>query len=269
MSMWPWPRRRSAVILVKNGPGGKTPPGRGRGGNGGKGNQGHGGGLPLTDHLVSYWKMEEASGNRADSVGSNTLVDNNTCGQRAGKLSNAVDFIRANSEYLSIATNASLLYTNGLTVTGWVLFDSLATDSSVIGKWGTLNHSEWFFDAAGASNAFRLYTTTNGQSGTQTVLTSARLATTGAWTFFAIRFTQQVGSSLQQLKINGLAWESVSTAAGARVFNGNSPLRMGSRDVSGSLYMDGGLDNVTWHDRVLSDGDVDQIYNGGAGLVLL
>ena len=32
----------------------------------------------LYTNLIAYWKLDEASGNRADSKGSNTLTDTNT-----------------------------------------------------------------------------------------------------------------------------------------------------------------------------------------------
>ena len=42
--------------------------------------------MALTDSIVAYWKLEEASGSRADVVGGNTLTDNNTVTGNPGKL---------------------------------------------------------------------------------------------------------------------------------------------------------------------------------------
>ena len=66
--------------------------------------------MALSDSLVSYWILGEASGERADSHDSNPLTDNNTVGQAAGKITNAADFIPGNSEYLNHADNASLSF---------------------------------------------------------------------------------------------------------------------------------------------------------------
>src|SRR5262245_27182846 len=41
-------------------------------------------GCSLLDNLVSYWKLDEASGNAIDSVGTNTLTANNAPGTGAG-----------------------------------------------------------------------------------------------------------------------------------------------------------------------------------------
>ncbi len=43
----------------------------------------------LTDNLSAYWKLDEASGTRVDSAGSNDLTSNNSVGQAVGKLGNA------------------------------------------------------------------------------------------------------------------------------------------------------------------------------------
>jgi hypothetical protein len=57
--------------------------------------------MALTDNLISYWKFDEASGNRADSHGSNTLTDVNTVGSATGILNNGADFEASSSERLT------------------------------------------------------------------------------------------------------------------------------------------------------------------------
>ena len=64
--------------------------------------------MALTDNLIAFWELEEASGTRNDAHGSNHLTDNNTVAQGTGKVGNCADFELDNSEYLSIADNAAL-----------------------------------------------------------------------------------------------------------------------------------------------------------------
>ncbi|MDA2917638.1 hypothetical protein MYX64_12505, partial [Nitrospinae bacterium AH_259_B05_G02_I21] len=88
----------------------------------------------LTD-LKAHWKLNEASGTRSDSHGSNDLTDNNTVGQAAGKIGNAADFIRVNSEYLSIADNADVSAGDvDITWALWVWLDDNTNSHSLIGK---------------------------------------------------------------------------------------------------------------------------------------
>jgi len=59
--------------------------------------------MALRDNLISWWSMDETSGTRNDSHGSNHLTDNNTVTYEAGKQSNAAKFTYTNTEYLSRA----------------------------------------------------------------------------------------------------------------------------------------------------------------------
>jgi len=58
--------------------------------------------MALTDNLVAYRKLDESSGNAADSVGSYTLTNNWTATYSAGKINNWVN--TTTSKYLSHAT---------------------------------------------------------------------------------------------------------------------------------------------------------------------
>lgn len=72
-------------------------------------------GLPVQQSgIVSYWKLNEASGTRADSIGSNTLQDNNTVLSAAAKVGDGADFEGDNDEFLSITDAAQ----SGLKLSG-------------------------------------------------------------------------------------------------------------------------------------------------------
>lgn len=93
-------------------------------------------GIPLQQTgIVSYWKLDETSGNRADSIGSNTLTDNNTVLSGTGKVSNAADFERDNSESLSItdASQSGLDLTDDFTLLCWFKPESAASNT-LLGK---------------------------------------------------------------------------------------------------------------------------------------
>jgi hypothetical protein len=93
----------------------------------------------VVDHLtglVSYWKLDEASGTRADSHGAFALVPTGTVGSTAGKLSNAANFTGAG--VLSVPT-AAALQTGDLdfAVALWVRLASKAADQQFVGKTST------------------------------------------------------------------------------------------------------------------------------------
>ncbi len=63
----------------------------------------------LIPGLVSYWKLDESSGNAMDSFGTNTLQNNNGVIYEPGKIYNAADFgINNSSKSLSKVTNLGI-----------------------------------------------------------------------------------------------------------------------------------------------------------------
>ena len=89
----------------------------------------------LADNLVAYWKLDEASSTRNDSVGTNHLTSNNSVGQATGKLNYAANFVAANSQYLSIADNADLSVGDiDFTVSAWIWLDSAGGARGIVGK---------------------------------------------------------------------------------------------------------------------------------------
>lgn len=69
-------------------------------------------GSSLTQGLVGYWKMDESSGNAADSSGNAyTLTNNATATFAAGKFANAGSLASASSQYFNTATNMGNIQT--------------------------------------------------------------------------------------------------------------------------------------------------------------
>ena len=90
--------------------------------------------------LVSYWKMDETSGSRVDSVGANTLTDNNTVPSQVGVISNASQYVAANSEYLSKASfNWATSIGNSFTIAGWVALNANTGTDAYVLSWNANN----------------------------------------------------------------------------------------------------------------------------------
>src|SRR5262245_58597574 len=66
--------------------------------------------MSLLDSLVSYWKLDEASGNALDAHGSNNLTEGGTggVGTATGKINGGRDFESADSDIFTLADNADL-----------------------------------------------------------------------------------------------------------------------------------------------------------------
>lgn len=102
--------------------------------------------------IVSFWNLDEESGSRADSHGSNTLTDNNTVGTALGKVAAVTadaislktdlvaSFDSANSEYLSVRHDAQsgldLSQYSAFTISAWVKFAADGVDRAIYTRWG-------------------------------------------------------------------------------------------------------------------------------------
>jgi hypothetical protein len=206
----------------------------------------------LTD-LVSYWKLDEASGTRFDSAGSNNLADNNTVTSDTGKINSAAKFVAANSEYLSIASNATLVMGDiDFTLSLWFYRDTSANFTLLAKDNGTSR--EYNLDIGGGNARFFI----NGG----TSLAQSAAASLATW-YHVIAWHDSVGNTVN-ISVNNAAPASTATG-GAAPATGASQFRLGSREGDGH-YWDGRIDGVGVWKRVLTSDERTSLYNGGSGL---
>ena len=88
----------------------------------------------LLNNLVSYWKLDEASGNAIDSVGTNTLIANNAPGSVPGKINTARNF-DGNLQSFSIPTNSSVeIGSHSFSFVTWATISNTTNNLSFIAK---------------------------------------------------------------------------------------------------------------------------------------
>lgn len=118
----------------------------------------------LLDGLVSYWKLDEVSGTRFDSWGTNHLTDVNSVGSAAGLISNALtNDSRSSTKRLTISalSNANFETTN-FTANVWVSRPSPSGSGFVFSKWesGIGKNNAWSIYHEG-SGIYAFYYVTN------------------------------------------------------------------------------------------------------------
>lgn len=214
----------------------------------------------LKGDLVSYWTLNEASGTRADSYGSNNLTDNATVTGAAGKLSTSSQFTAANSEYLSVADNSDLSMGDvDFTITGWAYLDSLGTARGALGKWGT---SREYLVSVSTGNQMQFFVTSDGTSGTAVSVTGTTVTLTTATWYFVKAWHDSVGNTIN-IQVNDGTIHTTAHTLG--VFNGTSELRLGSNEVAPN-HWNGRLDDWAIWRKALSGAQGTTLYNGGVGL---
>ena len=215
---------------------------------------------PGKDNAIAWWSLDEVSGTRADSQGSNDLTDHNTVGNTTGKQSNAADFESDNSEALYIADNADLSFGDeDFSISGWVKLESLALDA-VWSKYVTSgNHREYMLYIN--SSKFQWLVSSDGTSSTSVVADSEGTLSTGTWYFVTVYHdatANEIGVS-----VNGGTIDTASHTTG--VNDDTSEFNLGAWEDHTTNFLDGALDEVVVWNKVLSQDEIDWLYNLGSG----
>lgn len=220
----------------------------------------------LSTSLISHWELEEASGTRVDSHGSNDLTDNNTVGQGTGKQGNCADFEDTNTEYLSItdASQSGLDFNTGdLSFSFWAAFESFpAGGSEILSKFNATDGYGIILDGTqklvinyySGGNRTKLTTdaaiTTSGEFGTFIHIAGAIDVSANTWTVYKNDSSVAVSTTL---------------SAASAIGNSSVDFNMGRRTAS-TLYVDGLIDEVSMWNKILSSAEVTDLYNSGSGI---
>jgi hypothetical protein len=217
--------------------------------------------MSLLTNLVTYWKLDEASGARADSVGSSTLAENGgTIAGATGKINSAATFVRASSQYLSGGGTAVLQGGDtDFTVNFWFKLNDVGIVQAIISKDQTGSRS--FAVYVDSFDQLSAYITEGG--GFDSVQISGTALSAGTW--YMGTFWHDSASNLIGLAVNA---GTPSTAAHSTGYDvGSAPVCVGQN--FGTNFFGGLVDEVgIWEPRVLSSQDRTDIYNGGSALPL-
>jgi len=222
----------------------------------------------LTD-LISHWKLDEASGNATDSHGTNTLTETDgTIASATGKVGNARDFEAGDTEYFTIADNASLSTGDiDFTWAGWVNAESLPTNNNsfyIASKHGTSGNFEYGVLIDNAANVirFKFNVSNNGTAIVEATANNLGTPSTATW-YFVVAWHDASANTINIQVNNGTA-DSASHTTGVR--DGNGGYSIGAFGAGPSAYFDGLIDSVSFWKRVLTSAERTQLYNAGSGL---
>lgn len=216
---------------------------------------------PLVIGWAGYWRLDEVSGLRYDSAGANTLTDNNTVTQAAGKIGNSAQFVTANSESLSIVDNADLSMGDiDFTIVGWVYLDSKTVSRDLVSKWGVASNSEYLLEYDQTSDRFRFVVSNDGTATTVVSATTFGSPTIATW-YFLMAHHDSVGNVIG-ISVNDGAVNTAAHTTGVK--NGTSSFVLGGR-TTGSAFHNGRLDEVGVARRKLTTAEVTELYAAGAG----
>jgi len=215
----------------------------------------------LSNDLIAYWKLEEASGVRYDELtgcgGSGCdLTDNNTVGYAAGHISsNAAQFVAENNEYLSIADNADVSTGDvDFTVVTWIYNDGPKSGTKYIASKG----HEWGIRYQGSSDRYDFFIDSANRSVTAQAFGSTPLS---EWLLLIVWY--DTNANTVNISINNGDVDSASTLSYYPI-DDSLEFLVGSRFDHIQLW-NGRIGPVGFWKRVLTSNERTLLWNSGAG----
>lgn len=221
----------------------------------------------LDNRLVSFWKLEEASGNRLDAYTTvptvdksavNDLAPNATPGNAAGIVGNGLAVVSTSSQSVSIASNSSLQPGGvSFTITGWVKFNTLAgTAERIVTKFAGVIEYAVRVVIGSSQIGLAVLDSTGLHSGNVNASTTI---STGNWYFFAA-WWDQPNATINCSVNNGTV---ASTSYGFAVNSGSGAFSLGGTT---GFYTNGTIDAVGFWKRILTAEERTYLYRGGSGV---
>ena len=210
----------------------------------------------LITSLLAYWKMDEASGDRADSYGTYDLTDNASVGSTAGRIGNAANFDAALEKLTQ--TSLDLSGKSALTISCWlelgatsqVYFASVASAIQCLG-----------YVSGSYTNALLVYF--DSLLGSSLIVFDSVLSGAGTFDHVVLRYdgSQSTNTTKVRAWVNGV--EQTATYAIGTVptaLSGSAGFGVGW-DGSGT-YSKGSVDELGVWERLITDTEIATLAAG-------
>lgn len=216
--------------------------------------------MALTTNIVAYWKLDESSGNAVDSTGNGfTLTNTNTVTYAAAKINNGAFFGAVNTDKVLSSTSGLGIDGGTMSITAWIYRDAAA------------GNTKWFFATfnSGSKVGYKFRYNSGIQAardrvGTSEDLTTAQSISNDTWTFVAMTYD---GTTVR-CYVNAGTPQTVASSGNGSAGSGQQTGVGANTSDTGSYnnYWQGNVDEVGVWSRALSDSEITELYNAGAGL---
>lgn len=211
--------------------------------------------MALTDNLISYWKLDESSGNAADSVASNTGT-NTSVSYSSGKINNGADFNGTSSE-LNFGSDSSLDDLTAFSISVWLKPTTFSGSRYFLGK--TKKYATIY-----GNGQFR-YQIEHGTTEADTYTNTGAL-TFGSWNHVVVTYSQ-AGDRKIRIYINGSEASYGAQTASAGTLQSDASYNFYAASINNlSSWYYGSMDELGIWGRAISSAEVTSLYNGGSGL---
>lgn len=216
--------------------------------------------VTLLQDLVEYWKLDEASGNRAGYNG-NTAVDNGAIGSAAGLFGTAASFTGSTSQWFDCGDIFND-FSGDRWIHCWANSASLAAINTLVSKWGTTGERQYNLDLSTTPRA-RIRCSIDGTANVVD-LSGSQVISSATWYMVdAVYYAQTDDWAI----ITNASTRSTDTTVGGQLFVGTNHLLIGLQSAAapGSNPMNGMMQGVGLWNKAPSQLELDYLFNTGAG----
>lgn len=216
---------------------------------------------PTVRDLVSWWALEEDSGDAADSHGTNHLTRSGTINNADAKQGKGINFQNIKGRYLSLANNASVNFGHeDFTIGCWFKPEELYEGDYPMpfihkGNAGGATYYEYFL---GASVSKKVRLSTRGGS-----ISWGSEMTTGNW-YFAVGW-HVASENKSYLQVNNGSALSYTDTQGGGTTHSPDDIWFGRNLHRPEVGIKGIVDEMFIYRRALNDDERSWLYNDGMG----
>lgn len=220
--------------------------------------------MALVDNLVAYYKLDESSGNPADSSGNSySLTNTGTATFGAGKINNGT-ILNGSSQYHD-TTQAAFNITGSFSINAWIKLDTSATQdiiSNVVTDSNT--YGPLYKISTDSSSVIKAQTWAS--SGSFLDISSGVTASTGTW--YMVTFVKAADDDWR-LYVNA-GTPATSSSSRTLSVTGKDGFRIGAGEGTvgsrvPSSFFDGMVDECAVWTRALTGTEITELYNSGNG----
>ena len=223
----------------------------------------------LSVNLEAFWKLNEPSGTRLDSLDARDLTPVGVIGFNTGRLGDAAQFVAANSLLLYAVNHSALTVGTGdFSVSSWVYLDSAPPDAGyfVAGKYPpapNVAQREWRLIVLSGNVVQFLITDGAGNIG----VTHATTLNLSTWYHLAARWLDATKTVGLFINSNNVTFLGATTALGALgVAAGTASVTFGATtdgSAGGTGFFDGRIDETGYWKKNLTNQHVQDLWGGG------
>lgn len=217
--------------------------------------------ISLLTNLVSYWKLDEASGTRADSRGSAPFAPVGTVATATGRYG-TLGASFAGSTHLEASHVSLQTGNNSFTVAFWVKLDSKSTNQEFLMKGAGPNMNEYFIGYDATDDRFRYGMISSSNFYSQLLASSAGSPVVGTWYLIIVWF--DYANDEMHIQVNNGGVDTLTARLPQNL--DTAPLNCGSYGQAYANPAFATIDEIAfWKPRVLDPVTRTAIWNGGAG----